>query len=75
MKVREMRELSHEELSTKIDETRKEIVRLRFEMALRKLESPAKLRTARRTLAQFLTIQTEKDKGGQPVAKKKAATA
>jgi len=62
MKVSEIRELSHEELSAQIDETRKNIVELRFQHALRKLESPAKLRLARKKLAQLLTIVTEKQK-------------
>lgn len=66
MKPREMRELTGEELKTRIDDTRKEIVDLRFKMALRKLESPAKLRTARRRLSQLLTVQTEKERVEAP---------
>lgn len=61
MKVKEMRELSKEELSGRIDETRKNLVEMRFQLAMRKLENPAKLRTTRRQLAQLLTIQTEKE--------------
>ncbi|CAN5165894.1 50S ribosomal protein L29 [bacterium] len=60
MRVREMRELSPEELNARIDETRKTIVDLRFQLALRKLESPAKLRLERKKLAQLLTVATEK---------------
>lgn len=60
MRVREMRELTAEEIKTRIDETRKEIVELRFQLAVRKLESPAKLGAARRRLAQLLTIQSER---------------
>jgi large subunit ribosomal protein L29 len=59
MKVKEIRELSPEELQSKIAETRKEIMELRFQHAALKLESPVKLRTARRKLAQMLTLQTE----------------
>jgi large subunit ribosomal protein L29 len=55
-----MRELSPEELNARIDETRKTIVDLRFQLALRKLESPAKLRQERKQLAQLLTVATEK---------------
>jgi ribosomal protein L29 len=55
-----MRELSPEELNARIDETRKTIVDLRFQLALRKLESPAKLRLERKKLAQLLTVATEK---------------
>jgi large subunit ribosomal protein L29 len=56
-----MRELNGEELKTKIDDTRKEIVKMRFDMAMRKLESPAKLRTAKKDLARLLTIATESE--------------
>ena len=62
MKVSEIRELSHDELRARIDDARKNIVEMRFALAVRKLESPAKLRTARKRLAQLLTIQTEKSK-------------
>jgi large subunit ribosomal protein L29 len=62
MKVREIRELSADELKSKIDDTRKTLVEMRFALAQRKLESPAKLRTTRRRLAQLLTIQTEKSR-------------
>lgn len=60
MKVREIRELNHDDIKTRIEDTRKSLVELRFQLAMRKLESPAKLRQARKTLARLLTIQTEK---------------
>ncbi len=86
MKVREIRDLAHEELKTRIDDTRKNIVELRFSLAMRKLESPAKLRAARKHLAQLLTIQHENTKGkeaaavpaqaeAKPIAKKAAKAA
>jgi large subunit ribosomal protein L29 len=59
MKLKEIRELSADELKTKIDDTRKQLVELRFTFAMRKLESPAKLANARKTLARLLTVQTE----------------
>jgi len=60
MKVRELIDLNVEELQTKIADQRKQIVDMRFQLAMRKLESPAKLRTAKKTLARMLTIQTQK---------------
>jgi ribosomal protein L29 len=69
MKVSEMRELSLEELAARIDEARKNWVELRFQHALRKLESPAKLGLERKKLAQLLTIVGEK----QNADKKKTA--
>lgn len=60
MRIREMRELTGEELDLRVGETRKELVELRFQHAARKLENPAKLRLARKRLAKLLTVQTEK---------------
>ena len=60
MKVREIRELNHDEIKSRIDDSRKSIVELRFQLAMRKLESPAKLRQARKQLARLFTLQTEK---------------
>jgi large subunit ribosomal protein L29 len=65
MRVKEIRELAQEELKNKIDDTRRQILEMRFQLATRKLDSPAKLRTARKTLARLLTIrgQQENQKG------------
>ncbi len=60
MKLQDMRELSQDELTAQISDARKQIVEMRFQQALRKLESPARLRNAKRLLAQLLTVQTEK---------------
>jgi large subunit ribosomal protein L29 len=62
MKVREIRDLTPEDVNAKINDTRREIVELRFQMAVHKLESPARLRLARRQLSRLLTIQTESAK-------------
>lgn len=60
MKVNEIRDLAPEELLTRISDTRKELVDLRFQLAARKLESTSKLREARKMLSRLLTIQTQK---------------
>ena len=62
MKVREIRELTVEELDARIADARKEMVELRFQHSLRKLESPAKIATTRKRLARLLTIKTEKER-------------
>jgi large subunit ribosomal protein L29 len=59
MKVAEIRDLTDEELELKIAEARREVMELRFQHAALKLESPVKLRIARRNLARLLTLQTE----------------
>jgi large subunit ribosomal protein L29 len=63
MKVKEIREFHAEEIKTKVLDTRKEIVDLRFQLAMRKLDSTSKLRNAKKKLARLLTIQTEKETG------------
>ena len=61
MRVKEIRELAQEELKNKIDDTRRQILEMRFQLATRKLDSPAKLRTARKTLARLLTIRSQQE--------------
>ncbi len=63
MKLKEMREGSTEDITSEIAKARREIVDLRFQLAARKLESPANIRKARKRLARLLTIQTEKQLG------------
>ncbi|MBS1957379.1 MAG: 50S ribosomal protein L29 [Cyanobacteria bacterium SZAS-4] len=76
MKVKEVRELSHDEIVSRIVDTRKQIVEMRFALAVRKLESPAKLRNARKSLARLLTIQSEKVRAeGAPEKAAKAEAA
>jgi large subunit ribosomal protein L29 len=62
MKTHEIKELAVEDFAGHINDTRKEIVDLRFQLAARKLENPSKLRQAKKHLARLLTIQAEKAK-------------
>lgn len=63
MRVKEIRELSDEEIAGKINDTRKELVSLRFELATRKLKNTASLGLARQRLSRLLTIQKERELG------------
>jgi large subunit ribosomal protein L29 len=60
MRVREIRELTSDEINTRVEAARKELIELRFAHASRKLESPAKLGNTRKRLSRLLTIQSEK---------------
>lgn len=62
MKVKEMRELSAEEMKMRIGETRKQIVENRFQRAASKLTNLASIKQTRKTLARLLTIQSEKER-------------
>jgi large subunit ribosomal protein L29 len=77
MRVHEIRDLHADDFAAQIADARKQIVELRFQLAARKLENPAKLRAARKHLARLLTIQTEKANPNHkptPSKKEKAAT-
>jgi large subunit ribosomal protein L29 len=63
MKVKDIRELSDEEIIGKIDDARKEIVKLRFELASSKLRNTASISNAKKRLARLLTIKNERELG------------
>ena len=63
MKVKEMRELSAEDLQTKIEDARREIVQFRFELATHKLQNTAGISNTKKRLARLLTIEAERKLG------------
>lgn len=58
--VREMRDLSKEELTAKATELKKELFNLRFQQAMGQIENPMRLRTLRKDVAKTKTILREK---------------
>jgi large subunit ribosomal protein L29 len=58
--VREMRDLSKEELTAKAAELKKELFNLRFQQAMGQIENPMRLRTLRKDVAKTKTILREK---------------
>lgn len=60
MKAREARELSAEEIETRIAEEKEQIQQLRFQHAIAQLENPMILRQKRRLVARLSTILKEK---------------
>lgn len=65
MEAKELRELSDEEIRKKREELREEIFRLRLKRATSQLESPMKLRQARRDLARVETVLRERAAAGR----------
>lgn len=61
MKVKEIRELTTEELNTKIKETKKELFNLRFQQATGSLDKPSKIRELRHLVARCKTIIRERE--------------
>jgi large subunit ribosomal protein L29 len=60
--IAEVRKLSDGDITTQIDDTRRELFTLRFEQATRRLEHPHRFKAARIKLAQLLTVQTERQR-------------
>ena len=61
MRARELRELSDEELAKRLEESREELFRLRFQIATGALENTARLKLAKHDVARILTVQRERD--------------
>lgn len=55
MNASEIRELSDEELARRMEELKESYMKLRFQHATAQLDSPAKLRSARRDIARINT--------------------
>lgn len=60
MRVRELRELSDEELEKRLAESRENLFNLRFQMATGALDNTARIQLAKRDIARILTIKTER---------------
>jgi large subunit ribosomal protein L29 len=61
MKVKDIREMSTDELKTKIAELKEELFNLRFQLAVNNLENPARIQEVRRSIAQVKTIIRERE--------------
>ena len=62
MKAAEIRELSVDEIHEQIDESREELMNLRFRQASGELVDFTKIRIIRREIARYLTILNEMDR-------------
>jgi len=60
LKAEQLRELSDEELITRLRDSRKELFNLRFQHATGQLDDPHRLNLTRREIARLLTIQAER---------------
>jgi len=65
LRARDLRNMTPEDLETRLAETRKELFNIRFQSATGALENTTRLRMTRREIARILTVQQElaKQKG------------
>ncbi len=61
VKAKAMREMSADEIRTRIGELREELFNLRFRNAMKQLDNPLKIREGRREMARLLTVLREKE--------------
>ena len=61
MKVKELRELSVEQLETKLAELKSELFNLRFQLAINQLENPNRISEVRHDIARVMTLLREKN--------------
>ena len=61
MKVKEIRELTTEEINTKLFEAKQELFNLRFQQATGNLEKPSRIRDLRHTVARMKTVLIERE--------------
>ena len=61
MTNKEIRDLSNEELLSKIEETKQELFNLRFQQATGSLEKPSRINELRKLVARMKTILRERE--------------
>jgi len=65
MKGKELRELTDAELNKKLNDSKDELFKLRFQMATGQLDNPIKLQEVRRKIARVKTVIRERELGIQ----------
>lgn len=60
MKLKEIYDLSVEELKDKLKDAKIELFNLRFQLATGQLDNPLRIREARRDIARIMTVIREK---------------
>ena len=60
MNVKEIRDLSDDELKEEVTSLKEELYNLRFQQATGSLENPARIKDIRKTIARIKTVQTER---------------
>ncbi|MBA3842273.1 MAG: 50S ribosomal protein L29 [Actinobacteria bacterium] len=67
MRARDLRDLSDDELTNRLADTRQELFNLRFQAATGAVENTTRLKLAKREIARILTTQHERNSTKQKV--------
>ena len=65
MKVKEIRELTTEQIVAKVKENQEELFNLRFQQATGNLEKPSRIRDLRHDIARLKTVLRERELSGE----------
>ena len=65
MKIKEIRELTTEELQLKVTELKKELFTQRFNLATNNLENPMKIPAIKKDIAKIMTVIREREIKGE----------
>ncbi|HPR17116.1 MAG TPA: 50S ribosomal protein L29 [Candidatus Cloacimonadota bacterium] len=63
MKMKDIRELTKDELQQKLIDLKEELFNLRFQQSTNRLENPMRIRQVKRDVARIKTLLTELDRG------------
>jgi len=63
LRARDLRDLTNDELTQRLAETRQELFNLRFQSATGALENTTRLKLAKREIARILTVKNERSDG------------
>ena len=63
MKIQEIRDLSTQELETKIKDLKEELFNLRFQNATNQLDNPMRIASVKKDIARVKTVLKEKELG------------
>jgi large subunit ribosomal protein L29 len=63
MRAHEIRQLDDQELQKELEDSRKELLNLRFRVATKQLANTAQIRTARKNIARLITVVRERQAG------------
>ena len=61
MKIKEIREMSAEQLAEKLMELKKDLFNLRLQHATHQLENPGKIADVKKDIAKIKTVQRERE--------------
>ena len=61
MKANELREMSVEQLNSKLGELKEELFNLRFQLAVNQLDKPHKITEVKHDIARVMTVLREKN--------------